>query len=274
MINETKISADLLSAIDKIREELLKRIAKLNFSREDIIEIAGQLDFFEELKALGYPDLLEGYSQEYEKIAADIIKQARSLGVNVGASARDLDNYINVKFDELLGRASQYGKELKTELIKNIIVGTTPNEIALALSEIPLTNNQLKVAVNSGIAQFQRISVAKVFESKPEQRFYLDGPDDEKNRPACDAVLAYQDKAGYTKKEIDDGAITKIVKEHAEEFALNAKGEIIPSELKQALENEYTFADCGGFSCRHRWRPMELPEENILKKKILITVGS
>jgi hypothetical protein len=179
------------------------------------------------------------------------------LGVNVGASARDLDTYINVKFDELLGRASQYGKELKTELLRNIIAGTTPNEIALALSNIPLTDNQLKVAVNTGITQFQRIGVAKVFESKPEQRFYLDGVDDDRNRPACDAVLAYQDKAGYTKKEIDEGAATKIVKEHAEEFARNAKGEIIPSELKQALENDYTFADCGGFNCRHQWRPIE-----------------
>ena len=360
MINEEKLSEELLAAIEKIKGTLLKRIAGLNLSREDIIEIVGQLDFFEELKSLGYGTKLDDYFKNYEQVIVDITKQARASGVDVGASVKDLDNFINVKFDELLGRASQYGKELKTELLRHIIAGTTPNEIALALSEVPLTNNQLRVAVNSGISQFQRIGVAKVYESKPEQRFILDGVDDERNRPACDAVLKYQnqggnvfrggtsrgggvgfepssagkfggvgafsvsrdktiaetygdvisgvissdakilklektfkqiseeelvrikaqgydavdiggsekeliilnqsiikqvpDKIGYTKKEIDEGAATKIVEDHAEEFAVNAKGEIIPSELKQALENEYSFADCGGFNCRHRWR--------------------
>jgi len=257
MINETKISAELLLALEKIRLALLKRIAGLNFTREDIIEIAGQVDFFDDLKSLGYGTKLDDYFKNYEQVIIDITKQARLSGVNVGASARDLDSFINVKFDELLGRASQYGKELKTELLRNIIAGTTPNEIALALNNIPLTNNQLRVAVNTGISQFQRIGVAKIYENEPGQRFYLDGVDDDRNRASCDAVLAYADKKGYTKKEIDEGAATKIVKEHAHEFAINAKGEVIPSELKQALENPYTFADCGGFNCRHRWRTVE-----------------
>lgn len=257
MVNETQISAELLLEIEKIRVTLLKRISGLNFTREDIIEIVGQLDLFEELKSLGYGTKLDDYFKNYEQVIVDITKQARSLGVNVGSSVRDLDAFINVKFDELLGRASQYGKELKTELLKNIIAGASPVDVALSLSGIPLTDNQLKVAVNTGITQFQRIGVAKIFGSKPEQRFYLDGVDDDRNRASCDAVLGYQDKAGYTKKEIDEGAATKIVKEHAAEFALNAKGEIIPSELKQALENPYTFVDCGGFNCRHHWRPIE-----------------
>lgn len=257
MINETKISAELLLALEKIRLTLLKRIAGLNFNREDIIEIVGQLDLFEELKSLGYGTRLDDYFKNYEQVVIDITKQARALGVDVGASARDLDAYINVKFDELLGRAFQYGKELKTELLKNIIAGASPVDVALSLSEIPLTDNQSKVAVNTGITQFQRIGVAKIFESKPEQRFILDGVDDDRNRPACDAVLAYADKAGYTKKEIDEGAATKIVKEHAAEFAINAKGEIIPSELKQALESEYSFVNCGGYNCRHKFRPIE-----------------
>jgi hypothetical protein len=247
MVNENKISQDLLDNIEKIKAQLLLRVSKGNFTQSDIINLAGQIDFFEELKSLGYGDLLEEYFKNYEQVILDIKKQADALGIKVGASFADLDKFIDVKFDELLGRANQYGKELKSELLKNLITGVSPNEIANNLSEVPLTNTQLRVAVNTGIAEFERIGTAKIFEDAPETRFILSGPNDIRTRASCEAVLRYQPKEGWTKQEIDNGAATKLVKEHAKEFAES------PSQLEQALKNPYTFVDCGKWGCRHRF---------------------
>lgn len=250
-MNEEKLTKDVLDQIEKIRLQLIQRISKGNFSNMDIAEISAQIDFFEELQSLGYGDLLEEYFKNYEQVTLDIKRQADALGVNVGASFADLDKFIDVKFDELLGRANQYGKELKSELLKNLIAGTSPNEIANNLSDIPLTNTQLRVAVNTGIAEFERIGTAKIFEDAPETRFILTGPKDIRTRASCEAVLKYQPKEGFTKEEIDKGAATNLVKEHAKEFSES------PSQLEQALKNPYTFIDCGKYNCRHRWRVIE-----------------
>jgi hypothetical protein len=243
VLNETKISQDLLDAIEKIRLQLIARISKGNFKQVDIVQMAGQIDFFKELQSLGYGNLLEDYFKNYETVILDIKKQADRLGINVGASVRDLDAYINVRFDELLGRANQYGKELKSELLKHIISGTPNEQIALSLTEIPLTDNQLRVAVNTGIAQFERIGTAKIFEDAPETRYRLEGPDDERTRETCKAVLDGQPTDGWTIQEIDEGAATAIA------------------------GDDYTFVDCGGFNCRHRFRVIEKDSADEFIKK-------
>jgi len=252
-LNEEKISRDLLNDIEKVRTQLINRISKGNFSQTEIAQLVGQIDFFEELKSLGYGDLLEDYFKNYEQVIIDLKKQADSLGIRniTGTSLASLDSFIDVKFSELLGQADQYSKQLKSELLKHIIAGTPLNEIADNLNEIPLTNTQLRVAVNKGISEFERIGTAKIFEDEPDIRYKLEGVDDNRNRPACDAVLRYQPKEGFTKAEIDAGSWTKIVIEHAKEFAKSS------SEMEQALKNPYSFVKCGGFNCRHRPRVIE-----------------
>ena len=252
-MNEAKINQELLDNLEKIRTQLIQRIQKGNFTDVDIAQIVGQVDFFEELQSLGYGDLLEDYFKNYEKIIVTLKNKATELGIRTLAqtSLRDLDNFIDVKFSELLGRAEQYGKELKSAMLKNLIGGTPINQLADELNEIPLTNTQLRVAINSGISEFERIGTAKIFEDDPEVRYRLDGVDDNRNRPSCEAVLKYQPKEGWTKREIDEGAATELVKKHAKEFSKSS------SELEQALKNPYTFVKCGGYNCRHRFRVIE-----------------
>lgn len=247
------IEEELLNNIDKIKEQLIARIKKGNFTQVDVAQIVGQLDFFEELQSLGYGDLLEDYFKEYENVILRLKDEAIRLGVTdvSGTSLASLDSFIDVKFGELLGQAEQYSKQLKSELLKHIIAGTPLNEVADNLGEIPLTNTQLRVAVNTGISEFERIGMAKIYEDT-NVRFKLYGPKDVRTRASCDAVLAQQPKNGWTKEEIDNGAATEVVKKHAKGFAHSA------SELEQALKNPYTFVNCGGFNCRHRWKVTEL----------------
>lgn len=254
MVDEEKLSQEFLDSLEKIRLELIARIKKGNFNQVDMVQLASQIDFFEELKSLGYTEALENYLKGYEDVILELKKQADRImlqSFGFGLSVRDLDQFINVKADELLGHANQYAKELKSGLLRNLIAGTPINEIADSLNEIPLANTQLRVSLNTGIAEFERLGTAKIFEDAPETRFRLSGPKDIRTRASCEAVLRYQPKNGWTKEEIDKGAATKIVREHAKEFSENK------SELEQALKTNYTFVDCGKWNCRHRFVVVE-----------------
>jgi len=256
-MNEDKIIQILLNDIEKMESELIKRIETAlkrgYFTDVELSQIKAELDLYQELNNLGYAQRLDKYFNNFDDILLKINEQAKLKGLAgiTGVAARDLDTLILVKGEELLGRANQWSLQLRSRLFENIVAGTPVRQLVESLKEIPLRDYQLTVALNTGIGQFQAAATAKVYEESPEQRFYLFGPDDEKNRAACDAVLKYQPKEGWTKKEIDDGAVQRLVELHAEEFAKNK------SSLNAALENEYSFINRGGYGpCRHTFRPL------------------
>lgn len=255
-MDEQKLISNFLSDIEGIESSLIKRIETALkrgfFTDVELAQLISELDFFQELNNLGYSSKLEEYFDNFDQILLDINKQAQSRGLAgiTGVAARDLDALIQVKADELLGKAEYYSKQLRSKLVENIISGTPVKDIVEQLKQVPLKDYQLTAAVNSGIAEFERTATAKVYEESPEQRFKLTGPNDVRTRASCKVVLKYQPEEGWTKEEIDSGKAAEIIKKHAEEFAKN------PSSLQQALETPYTFQSCGGFNCRHRFRPI------------------
>ena len=256
-MNEDKIIEILLKDLEKIEADLIKRIeAALKagyFTDVELSQLVAELDLYQELNNLGYASKLEKYFDNFDEIFLAINEQAKQRGLAgiTGVAARDLDTLIQVKANELLGKAEYYAKQLRSRLVENLVAGTPVNQLVESLKEIPLRDYQLTVALNTGISQFQSVATAKVYEDSPEQRFYLFGPDDEKVRASCRAVLENQPKEGWTKKEIDDGAAQKLVNLYAIDYAEN------PSSLKAALENNYSFVNRGGYGpCRHRFRPL------------------
>ena len=255
-MNEDKIIQELLKDLEKIEADLIKRIeAALKigyFTDVELTQLVAELDFYQELNNLGYASKLEKYFDNFDEIFLAINEQAKQRGLAgiTGVAARDLDTLIQVKANELLGKAEYYAKQLRSRLVENLVAGTPVNQLVESLKEIPLKDYELTVALNSGIARFERSATAKVYEESPEQRFILFGVLDERTRASCQAVLENQDKKGYTKKQIDGGEVQKLVNLYAIDYANNK------SSLEAALENNYGFANCGGFNCRHRWRPL------------------
>jgi len=269
MTPEEKAIELLVKDLEKIEDSMLKRIVALvksgNFTDADIASLSGQVDFFQQINQLGYAGKLEKFFEQYDEILKKINQEAISRGLQglSGASARTLDNYVNLKAGELLGKAQNFGNELQSALMSNLIAGTPIKDLVATLKETitPLSGNQLKVALNAGVKEFRVLTTKKVYEDLPEQRFKLYGPVDEKIRPSCHGVMKYQPKEGYTKKEIDEGAWTKLAIQGAHEFSNNAKGEIIPSSYNMMDGKEYTFLFTGGFGpCRHE--PLAIYKEN------------
>ena len=255
MADFSNISDKFLAEIQAIEQQLLKRIEIMltsGASPAELAEIISEIDFFEELQSLGYESAVTNYFDNYPDILRDIMTQAQRLGVtNVTAiTAQDLELIEQIQADVLLGRAELYGKQLKSRLIQGILTGMQTKDVVAGLTDIPLTDNQLTVAVNTGVNEFNRIATAEVYLGKPEQRFILAGPEDIRTRASCQSVLAYQPSEGWTKQQIDEGAVTKIVQQHASEFAKNL------SELNNAVRTPYTFITAGGFNCRHDFIPI------------------
>ena len=94
-------------------------------------------------------------------------------------------------------------------------------------------------ALTTAEDEFHSIATAKIWEDEPEAHFRLEGALDDRTRCECRAVMRNQPKGGWTKKEIDKGAATKI----AEQFCPDVKPE----------SQKYTWRFRGGFNCRHRW---------------------
>lgn len=255
-MTEQELIDNFLSDIESAQKKLINKIElalkKGYFTDVELAQLSAEIDFYDELVKGGYSEGLEKYLTGYEEIAERIFNEARLRGVSgiTSVSLADLDTLIDIKGEELLGKARLYGSQIKSALFNNLISGTPQNEIIESLSNIPLKDNQLIAAVNTGVAEFERTAMARIYEESPDQRFILVGPKDVRTRASCEAVLNYQPKEGFTKKEIDEGAATELVKKHAIEFANNE------SDLKNSLKNPYTFADCGKWNCRHRWKPI------------------
>ena len=264
MVSDEQAVEILLKDLQKIEDELLRRIKIAlesgRLSSKDLAELSGQLDFFTELQKLGYTSKLEAHFGKYEEIIKQIQKQAAEQGVSglVGTNVRDLDNIVNLQAKELLGKARTYADTLKTNLLSHIVAGTPIKGIIESMKETKLADYQLRVSLTTGLRQFRILSTSELYKDEPDKRFKLYGARDEKNRPACAGVLEYQPEEGFTRKEIDDGAWTKLAVKGIKEFGLNKDGELPPHLQKLAETIEYNFLTCGGFNCRHE--PLAISE--------------
>lgn len=235
--------------LNKIEIDLIKRIQATLKSGASDIELAqlyAEINLYNELTDLGFESSLNKYFDNYDEIAAQIISDARSKGVNLtGVNAAELDLIKGLDYEYLQGKTNIWGLQLQSSILKGLITGKDRKELVKELQGYPLRDYQMDVAIRTGYTEFNALTTAKIYESRPGQRFRLEGPKDIRTRPSCNAVLKYQPKEGWTLEEIKTGAATKLVQKHANEFAKNK------SELKQALETNYDFVHRAGFNCRH-----------------------
>lgn len=237
----TKLESDFRSKINTFLNS--------NLSQVDLVTLMAEIDFFKELQDAGLSDIINKVESEYVGILDKVIKDARNLGVSIsGLNLDALDTIMGLDADNILNSAKNYSNQFKAEIIKGALTGLTTNEIVASLDNIPLKTNQLVAAVNTAKDEFQAASMAKVFEDDETVRFKLAGPVDNRTRCVCLGVMEFQSDSGYTRKEIDEGAWSKLAEKGCEEFGRS------PSQreyLTKYLGGNYSFVKRGGFNCRH-----------------------
>ena len=189
----------------------------------ELVAIAKELDFFQELLDSGYTNAVNGLMEAYEDQIADIATEAARRGITTvqGATIEQLQLLQDLEAENLLGKATTYANDLKDGLFKGIVSGERPSQIVARLSEtINLETHQLNVSVTDGIRQFDDVARHKVFEGEDVRWTYV-GPLAATTRDECQSTLSGEPAKGYKEAQVNS--------------------------------SNTPFGVRGGFNCRHSW---------------------
>ena len=222
--------------MEKIQKKLLNKIEKVLAGLVVLDDAAlaqafQQIDFVDDLNRLGFPALLEKVKGSYDK-------QVVTTVAGLSAAQRNKQRVAAVQAIEVLAildlstissGVKRYANELKTAMFRGLLTGASSKSIMEGLTATygvgkVLSSKQQVALLNDSFARFARTTTAKLFEDVPEQKFEYVGPNDEVTRDVCVATLEMQGE-GMTMAEIE-------------------------------AEAPVSFADGGGFNCRHEWVPV------------------
>ena len=222
--------------MEKIQKKLLNKIEKV-LAGLVVLDDAGlaqafqQIDFVDDLTKLGFPALLAKVKGKYDKNVVknfDVLTAAQRTKQTVTAVTA-IEILAILDLTTISSGVTRYANELKTAMFRGLLTGQSSSSIMQGLTETygvgrALSSKQQVALLNDSFARFTRTTTAKLFEDVPEQKFEYIGPDDEVTRDVCAETLALQGE-GLTADEIE--SITPV-----------------------------SFADGGGFNCRHEWIPV------------------
>tara|TARA_R100001510_G_C7637974_1_gene195826 strand:- start:250 stop:945 length:696 start_codon:yes stop_codon:yes gene_type:complete len=217
--------------IQNIQQQLIDKLDNLvagleTLSDTELMQIAKQIDFFDEMDKLGYGKLInrvgKTFDNEIAKVFAELSK--RELGQVSVASIEALKELKNFEMTYLTNGVRQYSDQLKTAMLRGIITGESNIQIMNNINSTFgvgtfISSSETSFLINDAFSRFSNASRAKAFEEFPEIKFQYIGTSDNKTREVCQRALKLPP---LTRKEID------------------ALGYV-------------SFTDRGGYNCRHDW---------------------
>jgi len=233
--------------IEAMIKELLTTLKRGNFSQMELAQLSAEINFFEEIKKLGYEQTVNKYFAGYENILSEVLDQAKDSGVDFFGINTDLLEMVQELDEEfLLGKAQAWNAQFKSEFIKSIIRGDSSTQTILNLREVPLTDAQLGVVLNTSRFDFKRMSIRETYKNKPDQRFTYEGGLIPTSSDECRHLVNEQDPKGYTMAEIDAGIETPYT--YPEYPSLG--------ELAGTVKKIYWGGRKPNYNCGHVWKPI------------------
>ena len=213
--------------IKKAEKSLISDIEKLAFSFStmsdtQLISATAQLNFFQELIDKGYGKSVDTFMDEYDSVLAQAVAEARKRGIDplLGASVDALQTLKDLDTERLLGRASSYSNQLKSDLFRGIYTGQRVSSIIDRLKETELATHQMNVVAYDGIKIFDDSARYAVHKGSGVRWTYT-GPQDDRTRDECENTKTFEPSKGYTESEVN--------------------------------QSSTPFGLRGGFNCRHSW---------------------
>jgi len=240
----------IISELKKIDGKLLTAIEKIlgkNPSKEQLLRFINSNEFNTLIEDLGLRKSLAQYISGFQfdyKGAATGFGAVELTAQRIAVINANLDLIKNSYGRTILGYYGAYTDLLKSKLTASIIEGVDAREtIKRIVADTPLTTAQVGAVVNTSYADYSRAGVAKIYEDKPDQRFYYEGGVIPTSSDECKWLYENQNPEGYTKKEIDGGIITPFT--HTSGLYIGEPKKI------------YWFGRQPNYNCRHEWFPVE-----------------
>lgn len=227
--------------ITKIQQELFEKLDKViaglsQLSDTEVLRLAKQIDFFDEMNKLGYTDLINRVSRTYDNEIAAIFGELtrRELSQVPAVSIDVLRDLRDFELTYLTGQARQYANQLKTAMLRGIITGQTNQQIITNLTVsfgigTFISSSEVSFLLNDAFATFSNSVRAKAFEEFPDITFVYSGTLDSKTRGSCRHIL--NNNTPLTQKQIQELKVPP-QKDGSQHFG---------------------FSRRGGYNCRHDW---------------------
>ena len=150
--------AQFQKEIEQLLKELNEMLKRSNFTQVELAQLAAEIDFFEELRNLGFDELVTKYFNGYDKIIEEKLAQAERLNIKglTGVDVNSLQLIRDLDTAYLLRSAEAWSAKYESELFKSIIRGDTIKETIENLEGIPLTDAQLGTVLNTQYSDFSR----------------------------------------------------------------------------------------------------------------------
>mgnify|MGYP003133293205 FL=1 len=217
--------------IENIQQQLIDKLDNLviglgKVTDTELMQIAKQIDFFDEMDKLGYGKLInrvgKTFDNEIARVFAELSKpELRKVSAVSIDALRELKNF---EMTYLTNGVRQYSDQLKTAMLRGIITGESNIQIMNNINNTfgigtYISSSETSFLINDAFSRFSNATRAKAYEEFPDIKFKYIGTNDDKTRDVCKRALKL---SPLTRKEID------------------ALGYV-------------SFTDRGGYNCRHDW---------------------
>lgn len=221
-----------------------KYILQGGLNDDELALLFGQIDFFNEINALGLSDSIAKFMAEHEKVLEEVLLKARERNLDITAiDLQYLDYVMRADENAILGSARMYAEQFRSAILKPLISGVPRKQIVAELlpvinQSLPFKPNWLETAVDQAFTAFSNVATQEAFSDAPETKWILVHPLDRSTRRLCKHAINIQkdNPQGFTIEEINNGALNK-------GFVTTYKSE--PSI--------YTWENLGGYKCRGIW---------------------
>ena len=233
---------ELFKKLDLFEIELMKSIRQIlssNPTSDEVLLLLISSDFDTLLQSLGYEDLLNEYNSLLDGV---MFKNASGLS-KVENAVQELAIIKEMKLKDYFKKTDANIQLIKTRLGESIVGGIDARTTLKNLESIPLRDYQTSAFLNTAYADFNRIATAKVYESKPEQRFMYTGGTIPTSSKECAWLMKNQRKEGYTKAEIDKGIETPFT--------------YTSGDFRGQKKKIYWTGRLPNFNCIHTWEPID-----------------
>ncbi len=201
-----------LKSIEKVMMQRLNALAvKKNIPLEELGRVMSTDEFAGLYEGLGLESAIASYTANYNTIFAERIK---GFSV-VNSVAVDMEMIKELQFKRMITKVSANLDQFQATVTEQLLSGIPRKDFLAQLKLIregnpsdlmrPITDAQLNTAIHTAQSNFGRITTAKVFEDKPEQKFEYVGGTIPTSSDACRSVMNNQSPEGYTRAEIEAG---------------------------------------------------------------------
>jgi|688.fasta_scaffold475423_2 hypothetical protein len=238
--------AKLGRLLDRNLSSLIERLRGGEVMAAEAATMLGGI--FSELRAAGLDRELERidelYREELDTAREVVSRVAADQVILTRTTERSLESLIQVDKRKIEGALQKYSSDISSAVMRQVVLGEKLSSTDLREQYGDRLASQLSTEIQTSVSAFSRTSTATLGKELGIELWEYLGPDDGITREFC--------------KDCLDGRAPGV---EPRDVAVYTTEEIARMDNEQGLD---VMIYCGGYNCRHQWRPIDLERAKAL----------